>query len=440
MKKILMFDDFLINRTDNTKRRFHQPEWQFDRAFYDPMSLGSQGLSVVPAPQGGYLMNYYLVPGVDTPDIDDSLRLGLAYSPDGISFMPCNGANPDVRTASHILGHCSGILPHTMYYDRAESDPAKRYKAVCIPYGRSSAVFVSEAPFLLCSEDALHWSVLNESRLVPGYVDCLVSMLYNPITGRYQATSRRRIGERRICLVESGDLNEWSPPRAILHPMPTDEPTTHYYGMPHFYYASGDMMVGFLWKQTMPFDRIMDGPMSTEYAYSYDGLCWNRTWADAFTGNGYGETGGGGCFVFSMLERDDTLLFYANMFLFEHGGLPKNGHAPTGKPERTILTGILKKDRIVGIESGKGQAEMVTQHLKLRSPQLFINVKAPFSSVHAQISQNGQPVPGYSFDDCLPISGDQLALPLAWRGGTLDRFCTESQWIRLHLRFLPSNV
>ena len=77
--------------------------------------------------------------------------------------------------------------------------------------------------------------------------------------------------------------------------------------------------------------------MGTEYAYSYDGLCWNRTFADVITPRGYGTIGGGGGFVFSLIETGDELLFHANAFLYEHGGLPEDGQAPEGTPGRTVV-------------------------------------------------------------------------------------------------------
>lgn len=435
MKKILMFDDFLMTRTDNTRRRFHQPDWRYGEPFLDPASpRGVQGLAVVPAPQGGWYMTYYILPGGDTASLDEDLRIGMAYSGDGNSWAPYEKARPGHPGGSHVLGLNSQRIGSFLYFDAAEENPVRRYKAVCVPYGNGPRGPVEEAPLILVSPDALHWETLNEARLVPGYVDCAVSLLRNQTTGRFQATTRRRWGERRICLVESADLAAWTPPRAVLHPLPTDEPTTHLYGMPQFYYRSGDLFLGMLWRQIMPYDKVMEGPMRTEYAYSYDGLGWNRTFADAATPRGYGTTGGGGSFVFSMIELGEDLLFHANAFLYEHGGLPRDGKAPDAVPGRCIVAGRLKKDRIVGIESGKGSAEMATQNLKLRKPELRLNVNAPFASVRAEIRRDGRPVEGFTYEDCRPIEGDHPSCPLEWKGGSLGRFCGENQWIRLHVR------
>ena len=36
----------------------------------------------------------------------------------------------------------------------------------------------------------------------------------------------------------------------------------------------------------MPFGRVMDGPVFSEYAYSYDRAAWNRTHAPDISCNG----------------------------------------------------------------------------------------------------------------------------------------------------------
>ena len=93
-----------------------------------------------------------------------------------------------------------------------------------------------------------------------------------------------------MCLTESRDLKSWTVPRAVVHPLPNDEPLTHLYSMPEFYYAPGEVFIGLLWKHVMPFDRISDGRVTTEYAYSYDGLVWNRTNAPLFPETDRGNT------------------------------------------------------------------------------------------------------------------------------------------------------
>ncbi len=68
MKTILAFDDFVLNRSENTRRRFKQPKWHPELKYTDPdnpRNIWPQ--SVVPAPQGGYMMVYLGIPEPESP-------------------------------------------------------------------------------------------------------------------------------------------------------------------------------------------------------------------------------------------------------------------------------------------------------------------------------------------------------------------------------------
>ncbi|HOJ09278.1 MAG TPA: hypothetical protein PK733_01625 [Clostridiales bacterium] len=439
MKKIMFFDDFIVNRTDNTRRVFKEPVWDFSNAFNEPGSLrGILGESVIPAPDGGYFLYYLTVPK-DKKFIDENLMVCTAYSEDGISFLNYNHLHPRYPDMPYALGHTYEYIGIYGYFDKYEKTPDYRYKAVCATYGESPKGLIEEAPVMLVSSDALHWKKPNDVKVIPSYVDCYTSLLYNPVTGNYQTTSRRRWGERRICLVESRDLKSWSMPRAIIHPLPSDEPTTHLYGMPHFYYEPGDIFIGMLWKQIMPYNRIMDGPVLTEYAYSYDGLTWNRTHAPVMKQRNRGELGGGSSYVFSMMELGDELIFHANACKTEHGG-PSNFVSTDGEAAKQVVTGRMKKDRFVCIDSGKGAAEMTTQNLKIRSSELTLNLSAPFGRVKAQVLNNNGVVEGFAYDDCDPIQGDHLAIQLRWRGKNFEEICKRDEWIKLQIAFEQAEI
>ena len=199
-----------------------------------------------------------------------------------------------------------------------------------------------------------------------------------------QVTTRRRWGERRVCLTESKDLKSWTFPRAIVHPLPDDEPLTHLYSMPEFYYEPGEVFIGLLWKHVMPFDRIMNGRVTTEYAYSYDGLMWNRTRAPLFPEKDRGEYGAGSSYCISMVDRGDDMVFYMGAWLSEHSGQPKGGTSD-GRSNCAVIPGTLKRNRFVSVDSGKGVGELVTQWLRLKKPELKLNATIPYGSLRAEL-------------------------------------------------------
>lgn len=437
MKTVLPFDDFILNRTENTKRIFQQPKWLFDQAYIDPFCpFGTYLCNVVPAPQGGYYMIYRGHIRADDHFDDEHMQMLLAWSQDGIHFEPYP---TDLNvTIPHILGHDTEDIPGFVYLDETEPDPQYRYKSVHARYGCKGGEMLEEAAVVLGSDDVIHWKRISNTPVITGYSDSVPSILRNPVTGRYQTVLRRRWGERRICLTESADLMNWTECRCIVHPSPNDPPTTHFYDMPHFYYDPGEIFIGFLFKQEMPFNRIMDGTLTTEYTYSYDGLTWNRTGASVTPHFSRGEYGNM-AMVESMIDQGNQILFYMRGEIIEHQGLPQKWY-PGMKPISVTIPGILPKNRFVCIDSGKGRAELMTQHLMLHKPDLWINANIPFGSLRAQLLEGDTPIPGYTFDDFLPISGDVMEAPLYWRGGKLNHFVENSKWIRLHIAFEQAEV
>ena len=437
MKAILAFDDFVLNRSDTTRRKFRQPEWHPEFAYTDPANPRNiWPQSVVPAPQGGYMMVYLGIPNPDLPIKDENLSVFLAWSPDGLHFEPYM-AKPDEKYP-HMIGRLCDPIGTYVMYDKDEVNPEFRYKSAQPRYGLRGGKLIEEPAYLLGSGDMIHWKRISNAPVTPSYVDCYPSLLRNPRTGNMQVTTRRRWGERRICLTESKDLSSWTLPRAILHPLPNDEPLTHLYSMPEYYYEPGEIFIGLLWKHTMPFGSLMEGPVTTEYAYSYDGLMWNRTDAPLFREENRGEYGGGCSYGISMIDRGDDMVFYMGAWRTEHSGYPK-GCIPEGKSNCALIPGILKRNRFVCIDSGKGTGELLTQWLRLKIPELRLNANIPFGSLRAEL-RAGVPIEGYTLEDFIPIAGDVTDAPLLWKGGGLEKFVREGKWVQLHIVFEQSEV
>ena len=439
MKTILAFDDFVLNRSDNTKRVFKQPEWRFDCIYtdeeYNPRGIWPS--MVVQAPDGGFMMIYSGVPGtVDAIDDEHMCRF-IAYSKDGLHFEPYT-VNPNAQYP-HMNGRICNELGSVPYLDKEETNSEYRYKSPCAPYGYNGDTLVKEPICIIGSPDLIHWKRINDGKATPSFVDCTPSLLHNPVTGNWQMTTRRRWGERRICLVESPDLKNWTMPRGIIHPLPDDEPLTHFYGMPHYYYEPGDIFIGLLWEQVMPFNSIMEGPLFTEYAYSYDGLMWNRTKAVMTPTNlPRGEFGAGMFTVQSMIDCGDEIRFYATAFRSEHGGIP-GGWQPGMPGNSAMIPGVLKKNRFVCIDSGKGKAELITQWLRLNKPELRINANIPFGSLKAELRANGQAIEGFGLNDFHNIVGDHLDAELHWRGD-LNKLVESGRWFQLHIVFEQAEI
>jgi len=415
MRKILFFDNFLIDRQHNLVRLFHEPEWLPQNLFVDRTTLFGGGYSsVVPAPEGKlYLYYATMLAGGDDPD--GSCVLCMAEGADGLNWQPKTFVPPRkagypqvVYAGEPVAGGCH------VYFDPDDPDPSRRYKMTDGP--RLPSGWPNWPNRMLYSPDGVAWRIDKEHCFFPRHSDTFLHLLRNHRTGRYQIHLRRTCGERRVFRVESADLQNWSEPALVLHPDPLDSPGMQFYGMPQFRY--GDIFVGFLQKyQTFcddPHPWKMAGIVETELVYSYDGLTWNRTHRPFLKTRERGEYGGGSMYGTALLERADDLIVYAIAGLKEHhhylgvkaGADPLNG----------LLPGRLRKDGFVSLATPTGRGEFTTAPLYFRTPDFFLNVKASLGGVKVQLcNENYEPQEGCRFDDCEEIKGDHLAIRPGWR-------------------------
>ena len=78
---------------------------------------------------------------------------------------------------------------------------------------------------------------------------------------------------------------------------------------------------------------------------------------------------------------------------------------------------IWKDARLAGIEAVEtGQFAMPST--TFNGKEIQINARTSRTGmVEVELRQKGQPVKGFSFDDCLPFSGDAVWTPCRWKGG-----------------------
>ena len=77
----------------------------------------------------------------------------------------------------------------------------------------------------------------------------------------------------------------------------------------------------------------------------------------------------------------------------------------------------LKRDRWVAVEPVNEIGVILTQPMYWANPRLAINADARAGSIRAELlAPSGQPVEGYTKDDCDPFVGDSLDHTITWRG------------------------
>ena len=418
VRTILFFDDFPLDEYRNIRRRFMRPTPVEEGLFQDDTTLSATSrCSVEYSPDSKRYRMWYRLHCPPEPvrparGRDYVAVLALAESADGIHWRAAHlkeKVDPFTERYPQVVfsGRFRADETH-VYRDEYESDPGRRYKMAYMDWDLETG---ESLPDLAFSPDGIHWE-MGGIRWHPGHSDCPNTLLHNPITGRYQVMCRKDVPDRRIAITESEDLQEWTPPRVVIHPDPLDPPCVQLYGMVTFYYEG--IFIGFL--QLLHADMSerrgakMAGPRGGEgeLAYSYDGLAWNRTHRLFMEAPPLGE--------YKPISNQ-LLVDPENRLRIYSWGSRQEHHLP--HPDRTTAVQLhtLRKDGFVCLESMGTSGYVRTKMLILDGPELTFNIKAPLGTVSIQVSDGQcQPIAGYTFDDFDPWAGDDVALKPQWQG------------------------
>ncbi len=279
------------------------------------------------------------------------------------------------------------------------------------------------------SEDGLRWRFTPESArqgLFPS--SDVVNFFHDPYQDRFVATwkgSTRR--GRSVGIAWSKDGSEWTKPvdRPIFAADDLDPTDTQFYGMPVFPYQG--LYIGLPWvyhanvhyapEMKMTREEAEAGSPRTvdvQLAWSHDLLHWTRPpRREPFLPNGPS-----GAFDSAMIytarapvEMDGKLLFYYGGFDNRHDARQFNG---------AIGLASMRLDGFCSMRAGRSGGWLVTRREALDRPAVRINaVTGPLGSVAAEILDvQGNAVPGFSRDECIPFSGDAVDRELRWKTGT----------------------
>jgi hypothetical protein len=107
----------------------------------------------------------------------------------------------------------------------------------------------------------------------------------------------------------------------------------------------------------------------------------------------------------------------------------------------------LRPDGFVSLTAGDSPGDLLTAAFKLPHTRLLVNAAVePGGWVRAGLitMEGGQPVPGYSLEDSLPLTGDSIAHEIHWRAPDSGQFGQPvdptGQWVLLQLRAQRASV
>lgn len=422
METLLFLDDWMVERRTCLERVWGKPRF-VKELFTDfhPQVLGYGGYFSVFYDQqiGRYAMYLAVYP----PEADPGTFVVRLLSDD-----PYDWSNPvydpDVTPAwkgfQDVLVKEDGerFWPTVVCSLQGTPDAAKGYLAACINPERAAG-----NSLLGWSEDGVHFTLDREHPWQDVRSDTWSGVVWNEYANQYQIFTRPACADRRVSFVASPDLQHFVPATTVLQPDAQDQFGTEMYSMPNIKYD--DVFIGLLhimMPDTFSDRRIkMQGRMETELTYSYNGTNWYRTVRDPFIGvRDYGQQGGGQVYAMQTLRtQDDKLLFYVHASKGEHAAYPDMQKA--GISTRGYFGPLLYEMRLDGFCSLKTSGKdglLRTKAMIPRTAAMSLNVRTTgHTAIRVQLidGDTAQPIPGYTFDDAIPISGDHLFAQPRWQ-------------------------
>jgi hypothetical protein len=322
------------------------------------------------------------------------------------------------------------------------------------------------------SPDGLHWTRTRHFFL-SRYCDCQNVAMYDSVLGKYVAyvrwNSAALYGElnagehpvrgtsrgRSVARMESDDYAQWSTPEVVLAPDFEDGLNLQFYGPSFCHYEEADAAY-FMFPSGY---HVREGTFLPQVAVSRDNRTWSRPTRETFIP--LGPPGSFDNYIISVApgilpaSKDTRAIYYRTGNMAHPGALQK--FLAKEPPLHGVGRVEIKRDRIVGIESGPEGGAFWTRPLMFEGKTLVVNVEptGPDAQLHVQLvgvgtgsspptwahgeGEKDAPCPGYTFDENIPVTSDDLDAVVKWREKP-----SVGEWagkpVRLHIRLRSMRI
>ena len=442
MNSLLFFDDWLLRAREGLDRKQGQPQFVKELVLEgtpDPwIKASSHGMRCLKMfhdqKRGRYIMGAELI-GLDGRctillDTDDPYNWPL------LPLTP--GSGPPWERAKNVIVDqhnrpldCFNFLPLAgtplaeKGYFMNLFDYAKTHRG-----GPNNSDKPSAA--IAFSQDGIHYDVDDSTNWMSYHSDTSNYPFYNPYTKQYAITCRPEQTDRRVTLITTTDLKTFSQPKVVLQPDADDPVCTEFYGLDVTQYD--DVFVGTLWTHnTEPTEKLyysLEGTVEIQLVYSYNGENWYRASREMFIPCGEPGTpcGGGIWGTAPVRTPDNRLLFVAAGYYCDHGA---DIHSASGKDMAGLPEDVLYKasrfssrlydmrlDGFAYLKTRGRRGRIRTKCLVPQGGEMTANVRTtPTGYMKAEVLDRStyEPLPNYTLEDSIPITGDELFGKIRWR-------------------------
>ena len=314
-----------------------------------------------------------------------------------------------------------GIHGHSIFVDPNSPDYAK-YR--CVFLGEMPRLRDVEMPTMsyAYSADGIHWTLgapelprdFNHfPRLYFGSdTQCVVN--WDKELRRYVGYFRtwEPNGSRSIARSETNNLTEWPMPKTILKPDFLDDFQADYYNSAATKVVEDGDVAHYIFYSW--FDHCTDC-LEVRLATSRDGIYYDRYDRSAYIKNdSYFDKGG--IYVapgIHDLGNDVQAMIYNGVARTHEESWQTNNVGGT-----CMVT--FPKDRIQGLDTKTKFEFCVMGKVDPLNPEVTLNAEIRGQVKAALIGPDGQFIPGYTVDDCVPVTGDSLRHKITWKGAPTD--------------------
>ncbi len=330
--------------------------------------------------------------------------------------------NPDATERYKKLGHCP------QWYDEegkeiSNKEGLARWKELGEQgYNRDEVrqkVRLVGTHRAMTSSDGIHWTVLKEP-IFEGFCDTQTVAYFDVEKKKYIGYFRTTIdGRRAVGMSETEDFSAWPVPKPIFAPDALDGPSDSFYSNSYSRYPGADLHIMF----PAVFHQV-DCSVDVQLAVSSDGVNWSRSSREPIVRclgeNGSGDEmvrGGAGLVV--LTDGRFALPYVGDM------GRHHETYYREIKPGSQFRLAIWPEHRLGGIRADNRGAFTLESRM-IAGGELVLNCQADRggwirAALYANIPhppEPGEPLPGYSFEDCEPVSGNQVRHPMKWKGSS----------------------
>ena len=391
--------------------------------------------------EGGRFRMWYRVsigdPRVDSPG--DTVLTCYAESRDGIVWeKPGLGRYEfEGSTDNNILGPPEDFTNISVLLDpNQKPGSSTRYKMISRVDGISGFV----------SPDGIRWTpVATNPLLSNGPFDSHNTLLWDDERERYVIYLRGvdpsvpgpfKGGRRAIRRSESPDFLHWTEPKLVFTADEQDPSDFNLYTNAAVKYSRAASAF-FMFPMILYTDRSYPGApypglSDVRFAYSRDGIQWERTYREPFLTPGPDER--------NWLDRNPIVgqgvirtapgelsLYYSDLFRDR---------------ESRIRRASLRADGFVSVDGPyEGWGEFTTRPLIFQGKELELNYKTGGGgAIQVEIrNEQGETLDGFQLEDCLPLVGDRIGGVVQWKSGA-DLSGLAGKPVRLRVRLRDAGI